>query len=72
MSAALDVLTVIVMDTPVKALGEWRRNLDRAALAARIAAGHKPDRASWGMQPDQVEQQRRFLAQMGGVSSPDS
>ena len=69
-SDALDVLTVVLMDTPGDALKKWRTGLDRAVAAARargaVVSGGKPDRASWGLAPGQVEAQRRFMNRMGG------
>lgn len=68
---ALDVLTVIVMDTPGEALKKWRTGIDRVVAAAQIRASAaksatgKPDRATWGLAPGQIEQTRRFMANMG-------
>lgn len=74
-SDVLDVLTVVVMDTPGEALGKWRTGLDRAVAVARAATAKargpvatRLDRATWGLQPDQIESTKRFMASMGGVS----
>ena len=63
---ALDVLTVIVMDTPGEALRRWRDGIDRAALAAQITprpARH--DRDTWGLRPDQIAATQRFMSNWG-------
>ncbi len=70
--AVLDVLTVAVMAAPGEALKKWRTGLDRAVAAAAYratrtqpVAQQRLDRATWGLQPGQVEQQRAFLNGMG-------
>lgn len=76
-SDALDVLTVVVMDTPGEALGKWRTGIDRAAFAAKAAAARartpvgtpgpaRYDRSTWGLAPEQVEATRRFHATLEG------
>lgn len=74
-SDVLDVLTVVVMDCPGEALQKWRTGLDRAAAVARAATAKaqgpvaaRLDRATWGLQPDQIESAKRFMVSMGGVS----
>jgi hypothetical protein len=73
----LDVLTVVVMETPGEALGKWRTGLDRAASAAKAAAmrgrgpagapaATRPDRATWGLEPHQIAATQRFHATMEG------
>lgn len=67
----LDVLTVVVMDCPGEALQKWRSGLDRAISVAtarepRATERRALDRASWGLQPDQIESTRRFMSSMGG------
>jgi hypothetical protein len=75
-SDALDVLTVVVMDTPGEALGKWRTGIERAAFAAKAAASRaqmptgapaaaRYDRATWGLAPEQLAASRRFHATMG-------
>jgi hypothetical protein len=73
-SDVLDVLTVIVVDTPGEALGKWRSGLDRAAAVARadatrargtVPSGGRPDRATWGLAPDQIAATERFMTTMG-------
>ena len=66
----LDVLTVIMLETPGEALKQWRSGLDRAAAAA-AAQSREPVtraqmRATWGLAPDQIEAHRRFHERMGG------
>lgn len=63
---ALDVVTVIVMDCPGEELRKWRTGMDRAILTAQTKAGRVPDRATWGLAPDQIEQTRAVLSRMGG------
>lgn len=63
----LDVLTVILMDTPGEALKRWRDGMDRAAMVAQARAG-RIDRANWGLQPHQIEQQQRFMQTFGRVT----
>ena len=72
----LDVLTVIMLETPGEALKQWRAGLDRAAAAA-AAASRKPVtreqlRATWGLEPHQIEAHRRFHERMGGGSQSGS
>jgi hypothetical protein len=71
----LDVLTVLVIETPGDALKQWRDGMDRAMAvdAARVARAAETDaearrrmRASWGLLPGQIEQHAKFLARMGG------
>ena len=73
----LDLITVIVMDTPGEALAKWRSGLDRAVAVARMRDTRAQtleqrgvDRASWGLAPHQVEATRRFMTSMGGGGSP--
>lgn len=75
LSDVLDVLTVIVMDTPGEALGKWRSGLDRAGFTAEAAASRtsagastasRYDRSTWGLTPEQVEATRRFHATLEG------
>lgn len=65
-----DVLTVIAMDCPGEVLGKWRTGLDRAVATAQaqtqVATVGRPDRATWGLQPGQIEAHRRFLQRGGG------
>lgn len=72
-SDVLDVLTVVVMDCPGEALQKWRTGLDRAVAAARAATARergpvatRMDRATWGLQPDQIEATKQFMKTMGG------
>jgi hypothetical protein len=79
-SDVLDVLTVVVMDTPGEALGKWRSGIERAAFAAKAAAARtrapagpagaatagRYDRSSWGLAPEQIEATRRFHAALEG------
>jgi hypothetical protein len=73
-SDVLDVLTVIVMDTPGDALAKWRSGLDRAGAAvmarSRVTVSDEESRqrmrATWGLQPHQIEAHRRFHQRMGG------
>jgi hypothetical protein len=60
---ALDVLEVILMDTPQEALAEKRRSLDVAVAVAEARAGIV-DRASWGLSP---EQQAATAPLLGGA-----
>lgn len=72
---ALDVLTVLMVDTPGDTLKKWRDGMDRAlavdtAQAPRTtgegaAEGRRALRESWGLLPGQVEQHARFLARTG-------
>lgn len=62
----LDVLTVIVMETPGEALGKWRDGIDRVVARARhasasTAAPSTPDRATWGLLPDQAAATQRLM-----------
>lgn len=81
-STVLDVLTVIVVDTPGDALKKWRAGMDRAGAALRARQNQQADhvvdpeadraamRKQWGLLPGQVEAHRRFLDNMtGGVPS---
>jgi hypothetical protein len=69
----LDCLAVFVMDTPGEALGKWRSGLDRtvAQTAARPVApdpapATKADiRARWGLEPHQIAETERFIANFG-------
>lgn len=76
-SDVLDVLTVVVMDTPGEALGKWRTGIDRAAFVAQAAASRsrtpagtpaaaRYDRSTWGLAPEQIEATRRFHATLEG------
>lgn len=80
----LDVLTVVVMDTPGQELKKWRAGMDRAGAAVVARQAREPDRivdptdresmrANWGLLPGQLESHRRFLETMtGGVpGGPD-
>lgn len=71
-SDVLDVLTVIVMDTPGEALAKWRSGLDRAVSATRARNQTPPpgnntvgSRATWGLEPGQIEAHSRFMSSMG-------
>lgn len=72
-SDTLDVLTVILMDTPGEQLEKWRDGLDRAALksvptqTAESPVARGIDRAGWGTTPDQIAATQRFHTQMGGA-----
>jgi hypothetical protein len=59
----LDVLEVILMDTPQEALAEKRRSLDVAVSVAEARAG-MVDRDSWGLSP---EQQAATAPLLGGA-----
>jgi hypothetical protein len=76
-SDALDVLTVVVMDTPGEALKKWRSGIERAAFTAKAAVARtrapagaatagRYDRSSWGLAPEQIEATRRFHATLEG------
>lgn len=66
LGAVLDVLTVIMMDTPGEQLTKWRQGLDRAAITEQARAG-RLDRATWGLQPHQIKQQQRFMSTFGRI-----
>lgn len=51
LSVALDVLDVVMMDTPVEALTKRRQSLEIEMAVARARAG-RVDRDSWGVPPD--------------------
>lgn len=57
---AVDVLQVLVMDVPADDLKKWRREMDAAMWKVR-----PPDRATWGLRPDQQQETERLL---GGPS----
>lgn len=61
----LDVLTVVMLEIPENPLRQWRQAMDRADVMAKAKAGTL-DRATWGLQPHQVEQQRAALRTLGG------
>lgn len=61
---ALDVLTVVLMDTPGEALGVWRRRMDLVTAQAQARSG-RVDRASWGLRPEQVQQQKQAMRTLG-------
>jgi hypothetical protein len=71
----LDVMTVVVMDTPGQELAKWRAGMDRAGAAMVARQSRQPahitdpdDRAAmrrqWGLLPGQIDQHRRFLETM--------
>lgn len=64
LSDALDVLTVVMLEVPEEHLRKWRQGLDRARVAAQAKAGTF-DRSTWGLAPEQIEQQRRAMEQLG-------
>ncbi|MGH3921345.1 MAG: hypothetical protein ACRDTT_00420 [Pseudonocardiaceae bacterium] len=66
LSDALDLLTVIMFETPEVRdnLRKWRQGLDRADVAARAKAGVL-NRAEWGLRPHQIEQQRLAMERLG-------
>jgi hypothetical protein len=67
-SDALDVLTVIVMDTPGEALQKWRTGMVARAqtTVADSAEAYRQMRATWGLQPHQIEAHKKFHQRMGG------
>lgn len=76
-SDVLDVLTVVVMDTPGEALGKWRSGIERAAYTAKAVAARtrgpagapapaRYDRSTWGLAPEQIEATRRFHTTLEG------
>lgn len=62
-ATAVDVITVIAMDVPTDDLKKWRREFDSALWRVR-----PPDRATWGLRPDQAAETRRLTA--GPAPSP--
>ena len=71
----LDVLTVVVMDTPGQELKKWRAGMDRAGAAMASRRDRESDhvvapedraamRKQWGLLPHQIDQHRRFLDTM--------
>lgn len=52
----LDVLTVLAVEVPKEALTDWRNKLERALWTIR-----PPDRASWGLAPEQQQQMSRLV-----------
>jgi hypothetical protein len=68
----LDIITVILMECPGETLRTFRSGLDRALTAAAVHAhrDHHGDpaalRATWGLQPHQIEAHRRFHQQLSG------
>lgn len=60
-SAALDVVQVIVMEIPGDELKKWRRELDRALWRVR-----PPDRETWGLLPEHVAAQERLIRHSPG------
>lgn len=64
MSDVLDVLTVVMLDIPERQLQKWRQFMDRATVVAQAKAGTL-DRATWGLQPHQIEQQQAAMRTLG-------
>ena len=63
-SDVLDVLSVLMWEVPREQIVKHRRRLDVALAAAQVRTGAF-DRATWGLSPDQIEQQRRAMQQLG-------
>lgn len=53
---AVDVIQVLVMDVPTDDLKKWRNELDAALWKIR-----PPDRATWGLRPDQQQETQRLI-----------
>lgn len=64
LSDVLDMLTVIMLEVPQEQLRKWRSAMDRADMVAKAKSGNL-DRATWGLQPHQIEQQRAALRTLG-------
>lgn len=70
-SAVLDVLMTTMVDTPAKELGEWRDRFDHAIYTPTLTAvpdlpadaveRQWPDRATWGLRPEQVAATNRLM-----------
>jgi hypothetical protein len=75
-STVLDVLMTTMVDTPAKELEEWRQRFDRAIYSPTLTAvpdlpaetpkqqtGQRqwPDRATWGLLPNQVAATNRLM-----------
>lgn len=58
---ALDVLEVVLMDTPQDALVKRRRQMDMQEAISQARAGTL-DRDSWGMTPEQQAATRPLLS----------
>lgn len=58
-AVALDVLTVVVMEIPVKALDKWRMEMAKTDQLRKIKTG-RIDRSQWGRAPEQQEAMRRL------------
>lgn len=63
LSAAVDVLQVLILEIPREALDKWRRELDIAVWKVR-----PPDRSTWGLRPDQQAATERLIGQPPGAA----
>lgn len=68
MRTALDVLTVALIEAPGERLKAFRDGMDRETTTSQVRSG-RIDRATWGLAPHQIEQQRRFMQTFGRAAT---